>query len=68
MLVDGRLAAAAFDVFDTEPPDDLTLLRLPNFFATPHLGGSAEEAILAMGRAAIDGLDTFGDPMIVITR
>jgi D-3-phosphoglycerate dehydrogenase len=33
------------------------LLNLPNFLATPHIGGSAEEAILNMGRAAIAGLD-----------
>lgn len=52
-----RIAAAAFDVFSVEPPQDLELLKLPNFLATPHIGGSSEEAILAMGRAAIDGLD-----------
>jgi D-3-phosphoglycerate dehydrogenase len=40
-----------------EPPEDLELLRLPNFLATPHIGGSSEEAVLAMGRAAIQGLD-----------
>ena len=57
MLMDGRLAGAAFDVFSTEPPEDLELLRLPNFLATPHIGGSTQEAILAMGRAAISGLD-----------
>ncbi len=51
------MAAAAFDVFDEEPPQDQELLALPNFLATPHIGGSAEEAMLAMGRAAIDGLD-----------
>ena len=56
-LKEGRLAGAAFDVFATEPPEDGELLKLPNFIVTPHLGGSAEEAILAMGRAAIDGLD-----------
>lgn len=56
MLQDGRLTAAAFDVFGTEPPTDMELLSLPNFFVTPHIGGSAEEAILAMGRAAIEGL------------
>jgi phosphoglycerate dehydrogenase-like enzyme len=57
MLIENRLAAAAFDVFSTEPPEDNELLLLDNFFVTPHLGGSTEEAILAMGRAAIDGLD-----------
>jgi phosphoglycerate dehydrogenase-like enzyme len=57
-LVEKRIAAAAFDVFADEPPQDQELLNLPNFMATPHIGGSAEEAILAMGRAAIDGLDT----------
>lgn len=57
MLIEGRLAGAGFDAFATEPPQDLELLRLPNFLATPHIGGSSEEAILAMGRAAIIGLD-----------
>lgn len=57
MLKDKRLAAAAFDVFAVEPPLDQELLGLPNFLATPHIGGSAVEAVLAMGRAAIEGLD-----------
>ena len=56
-LKDGRLLGAAFDVFATEPPEDQELLNLPNFFVSPHIGGSAEEAILAMGRAAIEGLE-----------
>lgn len=57
MLKDGRLAGAALDVFNKKKPDDQELLSLPNFIPTPHLGGSAIEAIMAMGRAAIDGLE-----------
>ena len=62
-LQDGRIAAAAFDVFAQEPPTDAALVGLPNFIATPHIGGSAVEAVLAMGRAAIAGLDTATDPL-----
>jgi phosphoglycerate dehydrogenase-like enzyme len=65
MLEGGKLAAAAFDVFSTEPPQNDELLTLPNFLATPHIGGSSEEAILAMGMAAIDGLEAAGDPWSV---
>ncbi len=56
MLKNNLLAGAAFDVFEQEPTQDQELISLPNFFATPHIGGSTEEAIVAMGYAAIDGL------------
>lgn len=55
-LMNKKLFAAAFDVFAIEPPEDQELLNLSNFLATPHIGGSSSEAILAMGRAAIKGL------------
>lgn len=57
MLREKRLAGAAFDVFANEPPVNHELLSAPNFLATPHIGGSSKEAVLAMGRAAIRGLD-----------
>lgn len=57
LLREGRIGGACFDVFETEPPEDSDLLNLPNFIATPHIGGSSEEAVLAMGRSAIEGLE-----------
>lgn len=59
-LSDGRIAAAAIDAFEVEPPVDDELLNLPNFLATPHIGAGSEEARWNMGVTAIDGLtDTF---------
>ena len=54
----GHLAGAACDVFQMEPDANPRLLALPTFLGTPHIGGATEEAQLAMGRAAIDGLET----------
>jgi phosphoglycerate dehydrogenase-like enzyme len=56
-LTSGHLAGAAFDVYQMEPEANPALLALPTFLGTPHIGGSSAEAQLAMGRAAIEGLD-----------
>jgi phosphoglycerate dehydrogenase-like enzyme len=56
-LAGQRLAGAAFDVFAEEPPINRELLATDNFVGTPHIGGGTAEAVLAMGRAAIAGLD-----------
>ncbi len=56
-LKNNKISGAVFDVFDHEPPKNEDLILLPNFFATPHIGGSTNEAIHAMGMAAINGLE-----------
>jgi len=45
-LINGKIKAAGFDVFEVEPPfDELRkkLLSLPNVVATPHVGASTVE-------------------------
>jgi phosphoglycerate dehydrogenase-like enzyme len=63
ILVEKKIAGAAMDVFEIEPPIDNEFALIDNVLITPHIGGSTEEAILAMGMAAIDGLKNAKDPL-----
>ncbi|MHC1635540.1 MAG: NAD(P)-dependent oxidoreductase, partial [Candidatus Methanospirareceae archaeon] len=40
----GKVAGAALDVFENEPPHGSKLLEMPEVIVTPHLGASTEEA------------------------
>ncbi len=47
-LREGRLAGAAMDVYQNEPPTGSPLLELENCLFTPHLGASTREAQVAV--------------------
>lgn len=53
---EGRLGGYASDVFPEEPLHSKDFAVSSGFYFTPHIGGNAEEAVLAMGRSAIKGL------------
>ncbi|MBL6989649.1 MAG: phosphoglycerate dehydrogenase [Bacteriovoracaceae bacterium] len=67
-LKSGQVAGASFDVLTTEPPEDFKLINHPNFFITPHIGGSSVEAINAMGEAAIEGLTSAITPTLELGK
>lgn len=57
-LRSGKIAGAACDVFESEPPTELNpLLSLPNFIATPHIGAHTEEALYRVGMAVAEGIE-----------
>jgi len=56
-LKEGKVAAAAVDVYVSEPPaPDNPLLTAPNTVLAPHLGASTKEAQLAVTLQAVDAL------------
>jgi D-3-phosphoglycerate dehydrogenase len=60
-LESSQLAGVALDVLEVEPPIGNPLLKRNDVIITSHIGGSSQEAILAMGQAAINGLSNYCD-------
>jgi D-3-phosphoglycerate dehydrogenase len=52
-----RIAGAALDVFDAQPPpDEHPYWQLPQVLMTPHVAGLSEDSMLAMGTRAVDAV------------
>lgn len=55
-LKNGKLLAAAMDVFKDEPNVESNLFTLSNFLPTPHIAGNSKLAVKIMGESAISHL------------
>lgn len=55
-LKEKKIAGAALDVYELEPPVDSPLCRLDNVVMTSHIGAHTREAIAAMGQLAVNNL------------
>lgn len=58
-LTSGKVAGAALDVFDEEPPTDWKLAKLPNVICSPHIGAATREAQGRVGAEVADKLIDF---------
>jgi D-3-phosphoglycerate dehydrogenase len=56
-LKEKRIAGAALDVMEMEPPDpNNPLLSLDNIIITPHIAGSTKESIIEMAKTAAEDI------------
>ena len=58
-VVEHKLGGYAADVFPEEPADMRRWAACDRLYFTPHIGGNTAEAVLAMGRAAIDHVQVY---------
>ncbi|MCL4272547.1 MAG: hydroxyacid dehydrogenase [Anaerolineales bacterium] len=58
-LTSGKVAGAALDVFNEEPPTDWKLAKLDNVIASPHIGAATREAQARVGAEVAEKLIAF---------
>ena len=62
VLSAGKIAGAALDVFDVEPPSkDYPLVTLPNVTLTPHMAGGSKDAFINTPKLLAAGLKDYLD-------
>lgn len=55
-LDDGTVSVLTLDAFQSEPPDDWSLVDHENVLATPHIGGFTAETVDRVADAAVDNV------------
>lgn len=69
-LEENRIAGAALDVFDQEPPlpADSPILKAPHVLLTPHMGFDSEESMKIRADIVYDNLQNWldGHPVNVV--
>lgn len=55
-LEKGYISSLGIDVYENEPMPSMKLVSRKDVFCTPHIGGNAKEAVMAMGIMAVENL------------